>query len=106
VSVVGFNALTAAAGGTTFYANSSSEMRLLTVQENECAMAAELRREEAARFMIRDITEGLGRALHYAKVTDDAKLKRVAVDFVLGCGIYKLCDDFVQEAKVWCARGG
>ena len=40
--------------------------------------------------MVHNIAAGLGRALHYTRVTNDVKLKRVAVDFIMGCGIYKI----------------
>ena len=92
--------LTRTAGNTKTYAETSREIALHTLQDDESETAAELRREEAARFLVRDIVEGLGRALHYTKATNDAKLKRVAVDFIMQCGIYNLCDEFVAKAKV------
>ena len=94
--------LTCTAGNTETYAETSREIVLLTLQDDESETAAKLRREEAAGFLVRDIVAGLGRALHYTKVTNDAKLKRVAVDFIMQCRIYNLCDEFVAKTKVLC----
>ena len=91
-----------AAAGTRLYADSTEEARLLCLAAGECETAAELRREKAARFLVRDIVEGLGRALHYTKLIQDFKLKQVCTDFVLKSNIYGVYNDvdFVAAAKV------
>ena len=89
-----------AAGGTGLYAESSQEARLLCLSASECETAAKLRHEKAARFLVRDIVEGLGRALHYTSLIQDFKLKQVCTDFVLKSNIYGVCNDFVAAAKV------
>ena len=89
-----------AAGGTGMYAESLHEQKLLCLEADECDTAAELRREKAARFLVRDIVEGLGRALHYTKLITDFKLKQVCTDFVLKSDIYGVCNGFVAAAKV------
>ena len=75
-------------------------MALLTLQEDESETAAEVRREEAARFIVRDVVAGLGRAIHYCNHTNDAKLARVAIDFIRVARFYTKCDEFVERAKV------
>ena len=70
------------------------------MQENEGVRTAELQHEEAVGFLVRDIAAGLGCALHYTRVTNDAELKRVAIDFIMGVEIYRICDELVEKAKV------